>query len=111
MFIVTLPPAFDGLDLVIDRLVATYGDERRALVERAVNDAWRALRSIQDPLDRRVTAERLARIELNARDETERSSTNTDAGPDAPGGGVPVQRSAAQFPIRSHGMWAIEPAV
>src|SRR5947209_5170259 len=110
MFIVTLPPAFDGLDPVIDRLVANYGDERRALVERAVIEAWQALQSIQNPLDRRVTAERLARIELHARTETGRRGTHADTVEDGQEAGLPVQRTQAQLSTRSHGMWAVEPA-
>ena len=102
MLIVTLPPAYDDLDPVVDRLVANYGDERRAQVEWAVLEAWRALRSIQDPVDRRVTAERLARIELHARAETTRHIGRTD---DELGTGLPVQRTHA------HGMWSVEPTV
>src|SRR5947208_9424768 len=69
MVSVALSPAFDDLDPVVDRLVGNYGADWRAQVERVVVEAWHALRSIQDPVDRRVTTERLARIELHARGE------------------------------------------
>ena len=90
-----LPPAFDDLDPVVDRLVGTYGDDRRAQVERVVVEAWHALRSIQDLVDRRVTTERLARIELHARSEMSTDATGTEPLANAPGPVVPAQRTQA----------------
>jgi hypothetical protein len=56
----------EDLSAVVQRLVAFYGAERRRLVEAVTGNAWLALRTINNRSDRLVTAERLARIELNA---------------------------------------------
>src|SRR4051794_14011348 len=111
MLSVALPLAFDDLDPVVDRLVGNYGEDRRAQVERVVVEAWHALRSIQDSVDRRVTTERLARIELHARSETRTFVTDTDGSNDGPGPVLPAQRSQARLRAPGHGMWSVEPAV
>jgi hypothetical protein len=58
--------ADEDLSGVVQRLVAFYGVDRQRLVEAIAGNAWLALRTINDRADRLVTAERLARIELNA---------------------------------------------
>ena len=98
---VTVNPCVDGLDLVVERLVAAFGADRRSQVEKAVSEAWHALRTIADLTDRRVTAERLARIELHARSQTPPRADVRPAVDTFVRAHVPAQRESTDTPLRA----------